>query len=87
MTQRIQRDNFRFGTEGGTSRAYRITLACGHTIRTRTQPWRPDTRYSCPAQQGCGYRLTWTTWTCGPVSSTNPGTAPKDIPQQRPPAA
>jgi hypothetical protein len=67
--------DWRFGNEGGSSPAYRITLACGHTIRTRNSPWRLDTRYSCPAGQGCGYRLAWASWTCGDVSSTNPTAA------------
>lgn len=78
-----ERDQLRFGTEGGTSRAYRITLACGHSFRARTSPWREDARFSCPAGQGCGYRLAWVSWTCGEVHRANPGVMP-DLPSDRP---
>jgi hypothetical protein len=74
-----ERDQLRFGTEGGTSRAYRVTLACGHSFRARTSPWREDARYACPSSQGCGYRLAWVSWSCGDVVRVNPRAAP-DLP-------
>ena len=52
---------------------YRITLTCGHDIRTLERPWNASSRYACRQGTGCGYRLAWVEWSDGATSGTNPG--------------
>jgi hypothetical protein len=71
--------------DGSNLAAYRITLACGHTIRTRSSPWHRNARYACTAGAGCGCRVVWVAWACGEAHSENPDVAPDPPPNPDPP--
>ncbi len=44
-------------------RPFRITLACGCTIKTRNSPFGPHVTYHCGSGLRHGYTLSWVTWT------------------------
>ncbi|MGA5820888.1 hypothetical protein ACPC54_23845 [Kitasatospora sp. NPDC094028] len=53
---------------------FRITLACGCTIRGRTPPLGRRVRYGCNTGLRHGHSLAWTSWTNTTTGDTGTNT-------------
>jgi hypothetical protein len=57
-----------------TPHAYRVRLLCGHWVRLRLHPLRPEAKYMCTLGLGCAYDQSWVEWVSigSDVSMWNP---------------
>ena len=55
----------------GDKLTVRITLSCGHSVKSRHRPINEDVKFGCTAGLGCGYFLNWVSWSEGDQTWNN----------------